>query len=95
MIGFVGSFVQSVMDAIRKRPGLLCVPIVVTAVIAVLGDLESEKVVLHLTDLADVLMVVLVAIYLRNTEGDQLRGVLNGLLYGVVMLMIVMYCTLG
>ena len=41
------------------------------------------------------LMVVLVAIYLRNTEGDQLRGVLNGLLYGVVMLMIVMYCTLG
>ena len=48
-----------------------------------------------LTDRADVLMVVLVAIYLRNTEGDQLRGVLKGLLYGVVMLMIVMYCTLG
>ena len=84
-----------VIDAIRKRPAFLCIPIVLTAAIAILGDLESQKVVLHATDLADVSLVLLVAVYLRLATADEYRGILKGMLYAVVMLMIVMYATLG
>ena len=80
-------FVWAAMRSTR----FLCGAIAVTAVVAILSDVSSERITLHLWDAADLLMVLLVAIQLRVAGHDESRPVIKGMLFGIVMLLLVMY----
>lgn len=77
--------------AAMRNTRFLCGAIVVTAVVAILSDITSERIALHVWDAADLLMVLLVAIHLRVAEHDESRPVIKGMLFGIVMLLLVMY----
>jgi hypothetical protein len=79
-----------VMAALRNTR-FLCGAIVVTAVIAMLSDLSSPKFTLHLLDIADLLLILLTVRYLQLAEPSQTRDCIQGLLSGMVVMLVIMY----
>jgi hypothetical protein len=63
----------------------------VTAVIAMLSDLSSPKFTLHLLDIADLLLILLTVRYLHLAEPGQARDCIQGLLSGLVVMLVIMY----
>ena len=83
------------LQAAMRDPRVLCAAIAVTAVVALLSDLTSERITLRLWDAADLLMVLFVAMYLRVAEHDELRTGIKGMLACIVMLLVLMYTVVG
>jgi len=83
-----------VMAAMRSK-NFLCGAIWVTAILAILSDTMLERVgihpELHPMDIFDLLMVLLVAIYLRVAEHDRFREVIQGILCVAVLMLVVIY----
>jgi hypothetical protein len=79
------------LQAAMRNTRFLCGAIVVTAVVAILSDTISQRITLQLWDAADLLMVLFVAMYLRAAEHDEFRTVIKGMLFGVMMLLVLMY----
>ena len=79
-----------VMAALRNTR-FLCGAIVVSAVIAMLSDLASPKFTLHLLDIADLSMILLTVRYLHLAEPSQARDCIQGLLSGMVVMLVIMY----
>ena len=82
------------LRAVMRNTWLLCGAIVVTAVVAILSDISSQRAKLHLWDAADLSMVLLVARYLRIVEHDEYRMVIKGMLAAIVMMLVTVY-TIG
>jgi len=83
------------LQAAVRDTRFLCPAIAVTAVVAILSDLTSERITLRLWDAADLLMVLFVAMYLRVSEPDELRTGIKGMLACIVMLLVLMYTVVG
>ena len=81
---------EFLMSAMRNT-SVLCGAIVVSAVIAILADMTSPRITVRLWDGFDLLLVLLVAIYLRVSEHHEFRRLIRGMLYAVTMLLVVMY----
>jgi len=76
----------------------LCGAIVVTALAMMLWDLSEVAegpLVLHPVDISHLLLPLLVFRYLQCLEADdQARGLIEGMLFVVVLMLAVMYTTL-
>ena len=79
-----------VMAAMRNR-SFLCGAIWVTTILAILSDAMSQGSNLHPMDICDLLMVLLVAAYLRVSESDPFREVIQGMLSVAVLMLVVIY----
>ncbi|HEY7541830.1 MAG TPA: hypothetical protein VIF11_16920 [Methylomirabilota bacterium] len=81
-----------VMAAMRSKR-LLCAAIWVTTILAITSDMLGPDVHpgLHLMDICDLSMVLLVAIYLRLAERDRFSEVIQGMLSVAVLMLVVIY----
>ena len=77
--------------AAMRNTSFLCGAIWATTILAVLSDAMSEGFNLHPMDICDLLMVLLVAIYLRVAEPDPFREVIQGMLSVVMLMLVVIY----
>jgi hypothetical protein len=84
---------RRVMAAMQSKR-LLCAAIWATTILAIMSDMLGGLDVhpgLHLMDICDLSMVLLVAIYLRLAERDRFSEVIQGMLSVAVLMLVVIY----